>query len=48
MVFLRDHLSDLMFFQNRMSEWSLDSVDLNGWGFWSGAMDEDGFEDAVV
>ena len=47
MVLLRDHLSDLMCFQDRMSEQSLDSVDLNRRGFWEGAVDEDGLEDAV-
>ena len=30
-----------------MPEWSLDSVDLDRWGFWQGAVDEDRFEDAV-
>ena len=46
MVLLRDHLSDLMFFRNSMSEWSLDRVHLERWGFWQGPVDEDCFEDA--
>ena len=46
-LLLKDHFSNLMFCQNRMAEWLLDSVDLDGWGFWWSAVDEDWFEDAV-
>ena len=34
MVLFRDHLPDLMFLQNGVSEGSLDGVDFNSWGFW--------------
>ena len=48
MIFLGDDLAYLVFFQDRVTKGALNGVDFDGRGFWSGAVDEDGFEDAVV